>query len=239
MGQCSTLPTEGRSAASTKGENVPHQYEESSQSRNEHFEQMMNDIGHLQERNPEVNRGESDQMEEDNPRDGIPQPPDVATRTRCYKLNLDAEINPQSHAYLGPFTDVPPPLTFSTSDDSSAKMNQTQIAIRTAKIFRGIKISTDGTILSQNARASRSNKGSKNKKGEKSRQASKIEKANDLVEESMLTGKVSAEKSVFFCFVLCMFGSNLSVFVPVFRRHLTQMIQQIWSHLSLWVNMTT
>ncbi|CAJ1959270.1 unnamed protein product [Cylindrotheca closterium] len=128
-------------------------------------------------------------MEEDYPRDGIPQPPDIAKRTRCYKLNLNAEIHPISPSFVGPFDDVPPPLTFSTSDDSSVDVTTTQVAIRTAKIFRGITVGKDGTILSQNARATRSNRGSKNKKGEKSRQASKIEKAKDLVEESMLTGK--------------------------------------------------
>lgn len=128
-------------------------------------------------------------MEEDYPRDGIPQPPDIAKRTRCYKLNLNADIHSVSPSYVGPFGDVPPPLTFSTSEDSSVDVTTTQVAIGTAKIFRGITVGKDGTILSQNARATRSNRGSKNKKGEKSRQASKIEKAKDLVEESILTGK--------------------------------------------------
>jgi len=128
-------------------------------------------------------------MEEDNTRDGIPQPPDIAKRTRCYKLNLDSEINPQSPVYLGPYTDAPPPLTFTSSSDSSVDMSETQVAIQTAKIFRSITVGKDGTILSQNARASRSNRNAKNKRGEKSRQASKIEKAKDLVEETILTGK--------------------------------------------------
>jgi hypothetical protein len=130
-------------------------------------------------------------MDEDNLRDGIPPPPDVAIRTRCYKLNLDSDLNPQPTVCLGPFTDVPPPLTYSASDDSSANTSPTEVAIQTAKIFRGITVAKDGTILSQNARATRSNRGNKNKRGEKSRQATKIEKAKDLVEESVLTGKVS------------------------------------------------
>ena len=69
-------------------------------------------------------------------------------------------------------------------------MNHTT-AINTAKIFRGIKVGSDGTILSQNARATRSNRGGSNKTkvGEKSRQATKIDKAKDLVEETILTGK--------------------------------------------------
>lgn len=200
MGQCSTLPTEGRTATSTKrGETVPLRHEEPHG--NEGFSQanfshMMHNNSQMQARNPEVNRGEAEHMEEDHPRDGIPQPPDIATRTRCYKLNLDSEINPQSLVYLGPFTDVAPPLTYSASDDSSVNISQTQVAIQTAKIFRGITVSKDGTILSQNARATRSNRNSKNKKGEKSRQASKIEKAKDLVEESILTGKVSKDNSI-------------------------------------------
>lgn len=195
MGQCSTLPTEGRTATSVNcGTNSHFKREDSLQKPSHyrkspfeespsHFPNTTND--NLQTRNPE-----GEQMEEDYPRDGIPQPPDIAKRTRCYKLNLNADIHPISPSFVGPFDDVPPPLTFSTSDDSSVDVTTTQVAIRTAKIFRGITVGKDGTILSQNARATRSNRGSKNKKGEKSRQASKIEEAKDLVEESMLTGKV-------------------------------------------------
>ena len=127
-------------------------------------------------------------MEQDqyrNPEGGIDG---IATRTRCYKLNLDSEILPHPSAFLGPFTEVPPPLTFSSSEESLDR-TPTEIAIRTAQIFRGITVAKDGTILSQNARATRSNKGQKNKKGEKSRQATKIDKAKDLVEETIATGK--------------------------------------------------
>jgi hypothetical protein len=129
-------------------------------------------------------------MDEDEGRDGIPQPPEIATRTRCYKLYLDSDLAPQPNVFLGPFSDFPPPLTYSSSEDSVEEMSPTQTAIQTAKIFRGITVAKDGTILSQNARATRSNRGSKSKVGEKSRQATKIEKAKDLVEETILTGKV-------------------------------------------------
>lgn len=153
---------------------------------------MQNENIQPQGRNPETHMCDVAQpMDEDYPRDDIPQPPDIAIRTRCYKLNLDSDLNPQPSVFLGPFTDMPPPLTYSASDDSSSNASETQIAIRTATIFRGITVGKDGTILSQNARATRSNRGAKNKRGEKSRQATKIDKANDLVEESMLTGKVS------------------------------------------------
>lgn len=128
----------------------------------------------------------------------IPPPPEAAVRTRCYKLNLDSEIlglksSQRLHMCLGPFTEPPPFLTYTTSEDStsSGSVDPTQVAIRTAQIFRGITIGRDGTILSQNARATRSNRGNnKTKRGEKSRQAAKIDKAKDLVEESIVSGKV-------------------------------------------------
>lgn len=127
----------------------------------------------------------------------FPPPPECAVRTRCYKLNLDSEMssltgskNPS--ASLGPFAEPPPPLTCSSSEDSAVSGHETNVAIQTAQIFRGITVGKDGTILSQNARATRSNKGKQSsKKGEKSRQAAKIDKAKDLVEESIATGKVS------------------------------------------------
>jgi hypothetical protein len=120
----------------------------------------------------------------------IPAPPDIATRTRCYKLNLDSNLYPHHSVFLGPFTDTAPPLTYSFSEDSAENYTPLQVAINTAKIFRGITVGKDGTILSQNARATRNNRGSsKTKVGEKSRQATKIDKAKDLVEETILTGK--------------------------------------------------
>lgn len=140
-------------------------------------------------------------MQEDNTA-LAPPPPDSAVRTRCYKLNLESEyvgINAASiprydGQVFGPFLDAPPPLTYSASDDSVGSVNATNVAIKTAQIFRGITVSKDGTILSQNARATRSNRSNKVKRGEKSRQAAKIDKANDLVEEAIATGKTADDK---------------------------------------------
>jgi len=136
-----------------------------------------------------------DQRDASEPMISLPPPPENAIRTRCYKLNLDSEIiglnaTKTSHVHLGPYSEPPPQLTCSSSEDSSVNGNNTSVAIQTAQIFRGITISKDGTILSQNARATRSNRGNKTKRGEKSRQAAKIDKAKDLVEENAATGKV-------------------------------------------------
>lgn len=140
-----------------------------------------------QTRSPNGNMDSCDQMDT---REDIPLPPDIATKTRCYKLNLDSELYPHHSIFLGPFVDVPPPLTYSSSEDSAENYTPLQVAINTAQIFRGITVAKDGTILTQNARATRSNRGStKTKVGEKSRQATKIDKAKDLVEETILTGK--------------------------------------------------
>ena len=140
-------------------------------------------------------------MDVDSNREPVPvvlplvPPPDCSVATRCYKLNLDSDLvglssSQKQHLCLGPFAEAPPPLTYSSSEDSAAGINSTTVAIQTAQIFRGITVGRDGTILSQNARATRSNRGKNtNKKGEKSRQASKIDKAKDLVEEIIATGK--------------------------------------------------
>mmetsp|Transcript_23067 Transcript_23067/g.43910 ORF Transcript_23067/g.43910 Transcript_23067/m.43910 type:complete len:433 (-) Transcript_23067:121-1419(-) len=121
-------------------------------------------------------------------------PPECSVPTRCYKLNLDSDIiglstTQKQHLCLGPFSEPPPQLTYSSSEDSSAGIDTTTVAIQTAQIFRGITVGRDGTILSQNARATRSNRGKGAKRGEKSRQACKIDKAKDLVEEIIATGK--------------------------------------------------
>lgn len=143
--------------------------------------------------------------------------PANAIRTRCYKLNLNAEpigyssnssaATPSKPMFLGPFTETLPTLTFSNDtydrddddedDDDEDNNGLTKerrdiaVAIQTAQIFRGITVSPDGTILSQNARATRSSRGNntsgtsstKVKLSEKSRQAAKIDKANDLIEQ--------------------------------------------------------
>ncbi len=117
--------------------------------------------------------------------------PEGAVKTRCYKLNLNSEIVHETsptkqQTCLGPFSEPPPFLTYSSSEDSYQDVDMTEVAIKTAQIFRGITVGRDGTILSQNARATRSNRGAKTKRGEKSRQAAKIDKANDLVEEAVM-----------------------------------------------------
>jgi hypothetical protein len=143
-------------------------------------------------------------MQEDTEREEPPLFVDNAKRARCYQLNLESDFVGITGdvrvegSLLGPYEQLPPPLTYSASDDSSNEsIDATEVAIRTAQIFRGITIAKDGTILSQNARATRSNRGNKTKRGEKSRQAAKIDKANDLVEESIITGKApgSSEKA--------------------------------------------
>jgi len=176
--------------------NVPANGDELSKFKNSYQNQMD------QQRDPEQGYGDSpmsdamnlDQRDISQPV-FLPPPPDCAKRTRCYKLNLDSEIlvsTKTPHICLGPFSEPPPPLTVSSSEDSiDCSDVTTTIAIQTAQIFRGITVAKDGTILSQNARATRSNRGKANKKGEKSRQAAKIDKAKDLVEESIATGKVS------------------------------------------------
>jgi hypothetical protein len=130
----------------------------------------------------------------DEPAVSLPLPPENAVRARCYKLNLESDISihtsssstsaARQQSGYGPFTEAPPHLTYSSSEDSTEEVSDTAVAIQTAQIFRGITVSRDGTILSQNARATRSNRGNKTKISEKSRQAAKIDKAKDLVEET-------------------------------------------------------
>lgn len=199
MGQCSTLPSEGRQSRRGGREEEPS-----------HRDSRARKSASLQVQTPHVNsrgapiadyssvqqqqmRSPTHGMDGTLPmdmREDIPPPPDIATRTRCYKLNLDSNLYPHHSVFLGPFSDAAPPLTYSVSADSAENYTPLQVAINTAKIFRGITVGKDGTILSQNARATRSSRSSsKNKVGEKSRQATKIDKAKDLVEETILTGK--------------------------------------------------
>jgi len=145
---------------------------------------------------PQQREPSEDAMEVESREQAPPPLPEGAVRTRCYKLNLDSEYGlrqqhqPPSTIPLGPFSEPPPYLTYSSSEDST-DISPTKVAIRTAQIFRGITVGRDGTILTQNARATRSNRGNTKKRGEKSRQAAKIDKAKDMVEESM--AKATAE----------------------------------------------
>ena len=113
--------------------------------------------------------------------------PAHALRTRCYKLNLNAEpigfssscsaATPSKPMFLGPFTETLPTMTFSNdtydkddddddddddNDGTTKEGRDIAVAIQTAQIFRGITVSPDGTILSQNARATRSSRGNNN-----------------------------------------------------------------------------
>lgn len=130
----------------------------------------------------------------------IPPPPEGSVRTRCYRLNLDVPtVLSPTHDSLGPFHySVPIHLLPSSSRGISLSMSSdsvdksgTQIAVETARIFRGIKVDNNGTIVSRNDRASRSRRSSNNtsKTAENSRQSAKIIKANDLVDEMVASGK--------------------------------------------------
>ena len=124
-----------------------------------------------------------------------PTLPDGALRTRCYRLNLDAPtaLSP-THDALGPFFyDTPShllPRAVSLDDDFEEEKSDTQIAIETARIFRGIKVDLNGNIVGRNERSSRSRgKGQAGTKtAENSRQSAKIYKANDLVDEMVVGG---------------------------------------------------
>ena len=188
---------------------------------NEKFEQFLDDDGKSNgtpSSKSSSRRRYNRKAEAVSKEESFPAPPEGAVRTRCYRLNLDAPVvlSP-THDHLGPMPYEPPahllPTTNATSrrrQDSwhsaadammtldvnpSASADEekstTQVAINTARIFRGITIDKNGVILSQNARASRSSRGKdRSKQGEKSRQAAKIDKAKDLVDEAIGSGKV-------------------------------------------------
>jgi hypothetical protein len=133
--------------------------------------------------------------------DFFPPPPEGSVRTRCYRLNLDvgpAVLSP-THDSLGPFHyTVPMHLQPSNGRMISHSMSYeeedktpAQIAVDTARIFRGIKVDNNGTIVGRNDRASRSSRKNQNtaKTAENSRQSAKISKANDLVDEMVTSGK--------------------------------------------------
>ena len=138
------------------------------------------------------------------PQEFFPPPPEGSVRTRCYRLNLDVPVvlSP-THDSLGPFNYATPSHLQPTSSLShrdreinmamsveSVEKSPQQIAIDTARIFRGIKVDNNGNIVSRNDRANRSKKSNPNasKTAESSRQSAKIDKANDLVDE-MVSGK--------------------------------------------------
>lgn len=157
MGQCSTLPT-------SDGERLRD---------NGRKESL--DFSNIEHRDPaqepERMQGVTTSYRESAATNSIP---DSAVRTRCYKLNLDCKVKGSS---AGPFAETQPYLTYSSSTDDDSVGSPTSVAIQTAQIFRGIRVDHTGTIVSQNARATRSSRGKVHKRGEKSRQAAKIDKA--------------------------------------------------------------
>lgn len=130
--------------------------------------------------------------------DFFPPPPEGSVRTRCYRLNLDvpAVLSP-THDSLGPFHYTAPSHLLSnygsiahSMSTESVEKSSTQIAVDTARIFRGIKVDNNGTIVGRNDRASRSRRTQNTSKtAENSRQSAKINKANDLVDEMVASGK--------------------------------------------------
>ena len=149
----------------------------------------------------------------------FPPPPPGSVRTRCYRLNLDAPvILSPTHDHLGPMPYEPPVHLLPTSQQRSSRQimrsnssesiekSPTQVAISTARIFRGITVDKNGTILSQNARATRSSRGKdKSKQAGASRQQEKINKAKDLVDETVTaagSGKVRSQGLLIFtCYI--------------------------------------
>jgi len=133
------------------------------------------------------------------PQEFFPPPPEGSVRTRCYRLNLDVPtILSPTHDTLGPFNYSMPNHLISTTSEGismakssdSVDKSTTQIAIDTARIFRGIKVDNNGTIVSRNDRANRSRRSNTTAKtAENSRQSAKIIKANDLVDEMVASGK--------------------------------------------------
>jgi len=108
--------------------------------------------------------------------------PPNSVRMRCYRLNLESNMYIQSNNI------VDNNITTYGSDDECSEVSTRKIAISTAKIFRGITVSRDGTVSSRKMRSNNS-ASNKSKAGEKSRQAAKIDKAKDLVEQCARSGK--------------------------------------------------
>ena len=125
----------------------------------------------------------------------IPFVPDGATPKRCFRLNIGEVL---------PINDLGDPrrLNFSMSEDSSVVTNGKDMVAATAAIFRGLSVTSNGTVITTNDRVVNSARKSKNSKisggraavkadsAAKSRQAAKIDKLKDLVE-----GKVTPKKA--------------------------------------------
>lgn len=156
------------------------------------YDQCMDDVAsgsyHTTSSSKSMKRGSKDPTTEVNYEEYFPPPPEGAVRTRCYRLNLDVpdELSP-THDLLGPFFYQTPLHLMSRSivsfdDEEEEEKSATQVAIDTARIFRGITVDNKGNIVGRNERSSR-NRGKTQSTAENSRQSAKIDKANDLVDE--------------------------------------------------------
>ena len=210
MGEAFVPDDDGRAAySSSSSRNVNHLVNMAKQG-NSKYEQYINEGGkpsspsnhsHSSYRS-RGSSGRSNKVHAGPSREEIifPPPPAGAVRTRCYRLNLDASVvlSP-THDHLGPMPYEPPAhllpqrydsrsISFSLSNES-VERNPTQVAVNTARIFRGITVDKNGMITSQNARATRGSKGKdKSKQAATSRQQEKINKAKDLVDEFVGVG---------------------------------------------------
>lgn len=92
-------------------------------------------------------------------------------RTRCYRLNLNAETNATCYSDDDDDDD----------DGSTTERQNIAVGMQTAQIFRGITALPDGTIFSQKTRAARTSDSTKVKSFMKSQQAVLIEQANDVI----------------------------------------------------------
>ena len=130
--------------------------------------------------------------------------PTNATLIRCYKLDLNAEPRSASSSssitaltppvFLGPYTAAPTHFSSYDSYDEDDEDDDVAVAIQTAQLFRGITVSPDGIILSQNERATRCCGDSSLIKGaEKSRQAAMIDKANERIEQNISCSNSSSD----------------------------------------------
>ena len=133
-------------------------------------------------------------------------PPESAVRTRCYRLNLNTEMfsstnasntsqgvtapyRCDSHAALGDRSvdAVSTYVGFSPSLDDSITDDKGDTTASTARIFRGLTVNNDGSVVSHHHRS----KGTGPKKDDKSRQSAKIDKAVEMAEEAVRKGSVS------------------------------------------------
>lgn len=132
----------------------------------------------------------------------------LSTTTGVTTTGHGGEATTVATSYTGgPNSTIPSELLdnlhVSLSEESTSPSDPTNIAISTARIFRGIVVDRHGVITSMNPRAMRSARGkdgkggaagagsgggTTTKLGEKSRQAAKIDKAKDLIDDFVENG---------------------------------------------------